>query len=192
MCPDLSAEAKAQKHENPSRTICNIRLILGLRWWDTKLEETIKGLHYRVVEGPGHRPVITVDIKGREHRFTPEHITGLMMAKLRDAAAARIGEEVGFAVVAKPHCFSVHQTEAIKNAGAAIGLEVLRFLNEYTAAIIAYGLDLKDGESNVIVMDLGASKTDVTFVYIDEGVVEPLAFVSEPTNGRMYNRQLVD
>lgn len=167
-------------------------MVLGYRWWDTKLEETIKGLHYRVVEGQGHKPVITMNIKGREHKFTPEQITGMIMAKLRDAAAEKIGEEVGYAVVAKPHDFSVHQTQAIKDAGASIGLEVLRFLNEYTAAVIAHGLDMKVGESNVIVMDLGASKTDITFVYIDEGVVEPLAFVSEPISGHMYNRQLVN
>lgn len=192
MCPNLSTEAKAQRPNNPSRTICDVRLLLGQRWSDPQLQETIEGLHYRVVQGEVDRPVIAVDIKGREHKFTPEQIIGVVMAKLRDTAVEKIGEEVGYAVVAVPSGFNDHQREAVKDAGATVGLEVLRVVNEYAAAVIAYGLDLTEGEENFIVMDLGASKTDTTVVYIDQGVMEPLAIVSEPIFERIHNRRLVN
>jgi molecular chaperone DnaK (HSP70) len=145
-----------------------------------------------VVQGEADRPVVTVNTNGLEYKFTPEDITGRLMAKLRDTAAGKIGEEVGYAVVAVPLGFNDHQRQAVKDAGATIGLEVVRVVNEYVAAVVAYGLDMTDGEANFIVMDLGASKTDITVVYIDEGVMEALAMVSEPTFNRTHNRRLVN
>ncbi|KAH8759889.1 heat shock protein 70 family [Diaporthe sp. PMI_573] len=188
----VGEEAKAQRPNNPSRTICDVRMLLGQRWSDPQFQETIQGLHYRVVQGEADRPVVTVDTNGREYKFTPEDITGRLMAKLRDTAAGKIGEEVGYAVVAVPLGFNDHQRQAVKDAGATIGLEVVRVVNEYVAAVVAYGLDMTDGEANFIVMDLGASKTDITVVYIDEGVMEALAMVSEPTFNRTHNRRLVN
>lgn len=114
------------------------------------------------------------------------------MGKLRDTAAAKLGEEVGHAVVAVPTSFNDNQRQAVKDAGATVGLNVLRIINESTAAVIAYELERSDDEQNVVILDFGASKTDVTVVEIDYGVIETLATVSTPIDGRLYNRQLVD
>ena len=192
MCPKFSAEAKLQRPNNPSRTICDVRMLLGQRWSDTKLQDKIEGLRYRVVEGEGDKPVITVDIQGREQTFTPERITGMVMAKLRDTAAAKVGEAVGYAVVAVPAGFNDHQKQAVEDAGATVGLKVLRVIKEPVAALMAYGFTQNKEEENVIMLDLGASKTDITVANIDLGLIETLATVSQPIGGRIDNRRLVE
>lgn len=166
-------------------------MLLGQRWSDPNFQDIIKSLHCRV-RGREDRPVITVNIQGQEHTFTPEYIAGLVMGKLRDTTAAKLGEDVGYAVVTVPTSFNDNQRQAVKDAGATVGLNVLRIINESTAAVIAYELDRSDEEQNVVVLDFGASKTDVTVVTIDYGVIETLATVSTPISGRLYNRQLVD
>lgn len=143
------------------------------------------------MKGREDRPVITVNIQGQEHTFTPEDLAGLVMGKLRDTAAAKLGD-VGYAVVTVPTSFNDKQRQAVRDAGAIVGLNVLRIINESTAAVIAYSLERSDDEQNVVIMDFGASKTDVTVVEIDYGVIETLATVSTPISGRLYNRQLVD
>lgn len=148
-------------------------------------------MHCRV-QGKEDRPVITVIIQGREQTFTPEHIAGLIMGRLRDTAAAKLGEDVTHAVVAVPTSFNDNQRQAVKDAGDTVGLNVLRIINESTAAVIAYELDRSDEERNVVVLDFGASKTDVTVANIDYGVIEILATVSTPISGRLFNRQLVE
>lgn len=166
-------------------------MLLGQRWSDPKVQETVKSLHYRV-EGKEEKPVIKVDIQGRENTFTPEQIAGMLMAKLGDTAAATIGDYMGCAVIAVPSSFNDDQRQAVKDAGATVGLNVLRIINEPVAVAIAYELDRLRGEQNVLVLDMGASKTEVTVLYIDEGVIETLATVSTPISGRLFNRRLVD
>lgn len=114
------------------------------------------------------------------------------MERLRDTAADFLGEDVGYAVVTVPTGFNDNQRQAVKDAGATVGLSVLRVVNESTAAAIAYGLDRTDDEENILVLDLGASKTDVTVFNVDMGVFEILGTVSTPVSGRLFNRQLVD
>lgn len=191
MCPDFSTEAKSQRADNPSRTICDVRTLLGQRWSDPEVQETVKSLHYRV-EGKEEKPVIKVDIQGRENTFTPEQIAGMLMAKLGDTAAATIGDYMGCAVIAVPSSFNDDQRQAVKDAGATVGMNVLRIIKEPVAVAIAYELDRLRGEQNVLVLDMGASKTEVTVLYIDEGVIEILATVSTPISGRLFNRRLVD
>lgn len=166
-------------------------MLVGQKWSDPNLQEAIKGLHYRVQE-KGDKPAIAVDIQGREHTYTPEHIAGIVMSKLRDNAAKKIGEKITHAVVTVPTRFNNDQRQAIKDAGATVGLEVLRIINESSAAVFAYELDRMDDELNVVVLDLGASKTDVTVLEIDQGVIEVLATASTPISGRLSNRQLVE
>ncbi|KAK7698776.1 Heat shock 70 kDa protein 6 [Diaporthe eres] len=134
----------------------------------------IKSLHYRV-EGKEDKPVIKVDIKGQENTFTPEQIAGVLMAKLGNTAAETIDDYMRCAVVAVPSNFNENQRQAVKDAGDTVGLNVIRIINEPTAVAIAYGLDRLDDEQNVLVLDMGASTTDVTMLYIDQGVVEILA-----------------
>ncbi|KAK7732444.1 Heat shock 70 kDa protein 6 [Diaporthe eres] len=154
------------------------------------VQEMIKSLHYRV-EGKEDKPVIKVDIKGQENTFTPEQIAGVLMAKLGNTAAETIDDYMRCAVVAVPSNFNENQRQAVKDAGDTVGLNVIRIINEPTAVAIAYGLDRLDDEQNVLVLDMGASTTDVTMLYIDQGVVEILAAASTPTSGRLFNRRLV-
>lgn len=191
MCPNLSIEAKTQRPNNPSRTICDVRTLLGQKWSDPQVQETVKTLHYRV-RGKDNKPVIKVNMQGRKHAFTPEQVAGMLMERLRDTAADFLGEDVGYAVVAVPTGFNDNQRQAVKDAGATVGLNVLRVVNESTAAAIAYGLDRTDDEENILVLDLGASKTDMTVFNVDMGVFEILGTVSTPVSGRLFNRQLVD
>lgn len=114
------------------------------------------------------------------------------MESLRDTAADYLGDDVGYAVVAVPAGFNDNQRQAVKNAGATVGLNILRIVNESSAAAIAYGLDRVDDEQNILVLDLGASKTDATVFNVDQGVFEILATVSKPASGRLINRRLVD
>lgn len=191
MCPNFSVEAKAQRADNPSRTICDVRTLLGQRWSDPKVQEIVRHLHYRV-EGKEDKPIIKMDVQGRENTFTPEQIAGMLMAKLTDGAVGTISDYMGCAVVAVPSSFNDNQRQAVKDAGATVGLNVLRIINEPVAAAIAYGLDTLDDEQNVVVLDMGASKTDVTVLNIDQGCMETLATASTPISGRLFNRQLVD
>ncbi|KAG6354704.1 hypothetical protein INS49_004722 [Diaporthe citri] len=184
-------EARSQRTDNPSRTICDVRTLLGQRWSDPKVQEIVKSLHYRV-EGKEGKPVVKVDIQGRENTFTPEQIAGMLMAKLGHTAAATIGDYMGCAVMAVPSSFNDNQRQAVKDAGTTVGLNVIRIINEPAAVAIGYELDRLDDEQNVLVLDMGASKTDVTMLYIDQGVIEILATVSTPISGRLFNRRLVD
>jgi molecular chaperone DnaK (HSP70) len=153
----------------------------------------IKYLHYRVVQGEAGGPAVAVETNGRRYKYTPEEIAGRIMAKLRDTAEERTGEEVGYAVVAVPSSSSDYYRQAVKDAGTTVDLKVLRVVNEYAAAGMAYGLHLTEqDEPKFIVLDLGASKTDATIVSVDQGVMEPLAMVSEPTVDRIANRRLVN
>ncbi|POS68669.1 glucose regulated protein 78 [Diaporthe helianthi] len=135
--------------------------------------ETIEGLHYRVVEGKGDSAVISMNIKGQQREFDPESITGILMSRLRVKAVEKLGEEVAYAVVAVPGHFNDDQRRSIESAGADVGLEVLRFINDYAAAGIAHEIDRAEDETYFIVMDLGASKTEVSAI-----VVEPRASIA--------------
>ncbi|KAL1860351.1 hypothetical protein Daus18300_009264 [Diaporthe australafricana] len=181
-------EAQKEIHKHPSQTICNVRALLGRDWSDPVLQDIIKTLPYRVKEESG-KPVIAVEMQGEEHIFTPEHIAGLVMGNLRDTAAKLVDDDVRHAVVAVPTSFNVQQRQAIKDAGATVGLNVLRTVNESTAAAMAYELDRPDHEQNVVVLDMGASKTDVTVLNIDQGVFEVFATASVPMGGDWFNQR---
>lgn len=154
----------------------------------------IKGLPYRVVEGRGGWAAISVNVRGVQREFSPELITGMLMSRLSVNAAKKLGEgeKITSAVVAVPARFNDLQRQIIKNRGTSVSLEVLRVVNDFAAAGIAYEIDRAEGEANFIVMDLGASKTEITAVFVEEGVMERLATVSEPTVTRGHNRRLVN
>lgn len=183
-----STEAQKEIYKNPSQTICDVRVLLGRDGSDPVLQETIRTLPY-YVEDEGGKPVITVEMQGKEHTFTPEQIAGMVMGNLRDTAAKLIDDDVRHAVVAVPTGFNNQQRQAIKDAGATVGLNVLRTVNDSTAAAMAYELDRSDHEQDVVVLDMGASKSDVTVLNIDEGVFEVLATASVPMGGNWFNQR---
>ncbi|KAF2745362.1 heat shock protein 70b [Sporormia fimetaria CBS 119925] len=165
--------AKNQYASNPHRTIFDIKRIIGMKYNDKTVQSDIKHFPFKVVNKNG-QPRVRVEVKGEETTFTPEEISAMVLGKMKEVAESYLGETVKNAVVTVPAYFNDAQRAATKDAGTIAGLNVLRVVNEPTAAALAYGLDkIGDGkERQVIVYDLGGGTFDVSILTIDEGVFE--------------------
>lgn len=161
----VGIHAKRQAILNPERTIFSIKRFIGRHYDEVAREREM--VPYKVVRGP--HDLATVEIDGK--RFTPEEISAMVLQKLKQDAEAYLGEEVKQAVITVPAYFNNAQRSATKNAGEIAGLEVLRIINEPTAAALAYGLD-KRKEGTILVWDLGGGTFDVSILEIGEGVFE--------------------
>jgi molecular chaperone DnaK len=157
--------ARRQAVLNAEGTIFEIKRFVGRRW--DEVQEEIKRSPYKVVQGPDGG--IRVDISGK--LYTPEEVSAMILRKLVDDASKKLGEKITKAVITVPAYFNNAQREATTNAGKIAGLEVLRIVNEPTAAALAYGLD-KKGHETVLVFDLGGGTFDVTILEIGDGVFE--------------------
>lgn len=162
--------AKNQMSENPRRTINVVKRLIGRRFADAEVQKDIKYLPYEVTNKNG-KPYPKIDNKA----LSPEEVSSMVLVKMKTIAENFLGEEVKHAVVTVPAYFNDEQRQATKDAGAIAGLDVLRILNEPTAAAIAYGIDKKDGEKNVLVFDLGGGTFDVSLLTLEGGVFEVLA-----------------
>lgn len=171
--------AKNQAASNVDNTVYDIKRIIGLKFNDAETQRDIKRVPYTVKEKNG-KPVVEVDFNGKKD-FTPEEISAMILGKMKQISEDYLGEKVTHAVVTVPAYFNDAQRQATKDAGTIAGLNVLRVVNEPTAAAIAYGLDQKDGERQVIVYDLGGGTFDVSLLTIDNGVFEVLS-----TNGNTH------
>ncbi|KAI3446725.1 hypothetical protein Pfo_003390 [Paulownia fortunei] len=152
----------------------NQRLI-GRRFTDPSVQSDMKLWPFKVVAGPGDKPMIVVTYKGEQKQFSAEEISSMVLTKMRETAESFLGYQIKNAVVTVPAYFNDSQRQATKDAGAIAGLNVLRIINEPTAAAIAYGLDKKGsrkGEQNVLVFDLGGGTFDVSLLTIEEGIFE--------------------
>ena len=147
---------------------------IGRKWGEADVKKDIKHFPFKLVEKKG-KPAIQVTVHGKPKVFTPEEISAMVLQKMKETAEAYLGHKVTHAVVTVPAYFNDAQRTATKDAGTIAGLEVLRIVNEPTAAAIAYGLDKKEGESQIIVYDLGGGTFDVSLLSIDAGVFEVLA-----------------
>ncbi|KAH3679924.1 hypothetical protein WICMUC_000667 [Wickerhamomyces mucosus] len=166
--------AKNQAAANPNNTIFDIKRLIGLKYNDKSVQKDIKHLPYNVVNKNG-QPAVQVTLDGEEKVFTPEEISGMILGKMKSIAEDYLGKKVTNAVVTVPAYFNDAQKQATKDAGTIAGLNVLRIVNEPTAAAIAYGLDKDDGEHQIIVYDLGGGTFDVSLLSIENGVFEVLA-----------------
>uniref|UniRef100_A0A672ZTQ4 Endoplasmic reticulum chaperone BIP n=1 Tax=Sphaeramia orbicularis TaxID=375764 RepID=A0A672ZTQ4_9TELE len=170
--------AKNQLTSNPENTVFDAKRLIGRTWGDSSVQQDIKYLPFKVTEKKS-KPHIQVDIGGGTLKtFAPEEISAMVLTKMKETAEAYLGKKVTNAVVTVPAYFNDAQRQATKDAGTIAGLNVLRIINEPTAAAIAYGLDKKDGEKNILVFDLGGGTFDVSLLTIDNGVFEVVA-----TNG---------
>ncbi len=167
--------AKRQAVTNPQNTIFSAKRMIG-RMFNEVAEES-KNLPYNVVEGKNGGAAIQCTVEGKEESFAPEQISAMVLAKLKSDAEAYLGEPVTKAVITVPAYFNDAQRQATKDAGAIAGLEVLRIINEPTAASLAFGLDKKDDET-IAVYDLGGGTYDISVLEIGDGVFEVKA-----TNG---------
>ncbi|KAH7287409.1 hypothetical protein KP509_32G054900 [Ceratopteris richardii] len=174
----IGEAAKNQAAANPDRTIFDVKRLIGRKFEDKEVQRDLKLLPFKIVNKDG-KPYIQVKIKDGELKvFSPEEISAMVLTKMKETAEAFLGKKIKDAVVTVPAYFNDAQRQATKDAGIIAGLNVARIINEPTAAAIAYGLDKKGGEKNILVFDLGGGTFDVSILTIDNGVFEVLA-----TNG---------
>ncbi|KAM0029150.1 putative Heat shock protein 70 family [Helianthus debilis subsp. tardiflorus] len=164
--------AKNQETTNPANTIFDAKRLIGRRFSDSKVQGDIKLLPFKVIEGPDDTPQVVVSYKGREKEFSAEEISSMILGKMRETAEAYVGNVVKDAVVTVPAYFDDSQRQATKDAGTIAGLNIIRIINEPTAAAIAYGLDKRTSitkEMNLLIFDLGGGTFDVSVVTIEKG-----------------------
>ena len=161
--------AKNRAATNPENTVFDAKRLIGRRFDDKSVQHDKKLLPYAIINKEG-KPYIQVEVKGEKKVFAPEEISAMVLGKMRDIASKYLGVTVKNAIVTVPAYFNDAQRLATKDAGAIAGLNVLRVLNEPTAAAIAYGLDKKGKEKNILVFDLGGGTFDVSILTVEEGV----------------------
>ncbi|KIW14426.1 chaperone DnaK [Exophiala spinifera] len=184
--------AKNQYAANPTRTIFDIKRLIGRKFQDKDIQRDIKHFPFKVVN-KDDKPMVTVEVAGSPKTFTPEEISAMVLGKMKEVAEAYLGKKVTHAVVTVPAYFNDNQRQATKDAGTIAGLTVLRVVNEPTAAAIAYGLDKKGKESQIIVYDLGGGTFDVSLLSIEDGVFEVLATAGDThLGGEDFDQRVID
>ncbi|KAF4113948.1 hypothetical protein G5714_006493 [Onychostoma macrolepis] len=162
--------AKNQLTSNPENTVFDAKRMIGRTWGDSSVQQDIKYFPFKVIEKK-NKPHIQLDIgSGQMKTFTPEEISAMVLTKIKETAEAYLGEKVTHAVVTVPARFNNAQRQATKDAGTIAGLNIIRIINEPTAAAIAYGLDKRDGEKNILVFDLGGGTFGVSLLTIDKAL----------------------
>jgi len=188
--------AKNQVAMNPSNTIFDAKRLIGRKFDDATVQKDIKLWPFKVIKDSGNKPKMEVEHKYESKTFTPEEISAMILTKMKETAEAHLGHKVTDAVVTVPAYFNDAQRQATKDAGVIAGLNVLRIINEPTAAAIAYGLDKKKSrakESNVLIFDLGGGTFDVSILSIDDGIFEVKATAGDThLGGEDFDNRLVD
>ncbi|XP_022135483.1 heat shock 70 kDa protein, partial [Momordica charantia] len=188
--------AKNQVAMNPQNTVFDAKRLIGRRLSDPSVQSDMKLWPFKVIAGPGDKPMIIVNYKGEEKQFAPEEISSMVLIKMREVAEAFLGQSIKNAVITVPAYFNDSQRQATKDAGAIAGLNVIRIINEPTAAAIAYGLDKKasrKGEQNVLIFDLGGGTFDVSLLTIEEGIFEVKATAGDThLGGEDFDNRLVN
>jgi len=169
--------AKNQASLNPENTVYDVKRLIG-RSFNSKEVQKDKSLLPFALVNKNTKPYIEATVKGEKKQYSPEEISAMVLTKMKETAEAFLNKKIENAVVTVPAYFNDAQRQATKDAGTIAGLNVMRIINEPTAAAIAYGLDKKAKEKNILVYDLGGGTFDVSILTIDEGVFEVLA-----TNG---------
>ena len=184
--------AKNQYAANPERTVFDAKRLIGRRFNEKDVQNDLKHFPFKLVNKNG-APNIKVAVKNEDKVFTPEEISGMVLTKMKETAEAYLGTPVTHAVVTVPAYFNDAQRQATKDAGTIAGLNILRIINEPTAAAIAYGLDKNDGEKNVLVYDLGGGTFDVSLLSIDDGIFEVLATAGDThLGGEDFDSRVMD
>jgi heat shock 70kDa protein 1/2/6/8 len=169
----LGDAAKNQGSINPQNTIFDAKRLIGRRFDDSVVQNDMKHWPFKVECADGNKPVITVQFKGETKQFRPEEISSMVLTKMKETAESYLGSKVVDVVVTVPAYFNDVQRQATKDAGTIAGLNVLRIINEPTAAAIAYGLDkISSGERNVLIFDCGGGTMDISLLTLDDGVFE--------------------
>jgi len=186
--------AKNQVAINPTNTIFDAKRLIGRKFDDATVQSDMKHWPFKVAQF-GDKPKLEVEYKNETKTFTPEEISAMVLTKMKETAEAYLGYDVKDAVVTVPAYFNDSQRQATKDAGVICGLNVLRIINEPTAAAIAYGLDKKKGsaECNVLIFDLGGGTFDVSILTIEEGIFEVKSTAGDThLGGEDFDNRMVD
>jgi len=173
----IGDSAKNQATINPENTVFDVKRLIGRKYSDKSVQADKKLFPYKIVS-KDDKPYVEITLEGKARQFAPEEVSAMILVKMKETAEAYLGKEVKNAVITVPAYFNDAQRQATKDAGTISGMYVERIINEPTAAAIAYGLEKKGSEKNVLVFDLGGGTFDVTLLTIDNGVFEVLS-----TNG---------
>ncbi len=169
----VGESAKNQVNMNPTNTIFDVKRLIGNKYNSSEVQQELKHFPYKVSSGLNNDPQIHATYKGENKMFSPQEISAFILEKMKKTAEAYLGKEVKNAVITVPAYFNDSQRQATKDAGVICGLNVLRIINEPTAAAIAYGLDNQsERERNIIIYDVGGGTLDVTLLNIEEGIFE--------------------
>merc|ERR1711937_30836 len=190
----IADAAKNQVAMNPSNTIFDAKRLIGRKYQDSTVQSDMKHWPFKV-SNAGGKPRLEVEYKSEEKSFTPEEISAMVLTKMKETAESYLGQEVKDAVVTVPAYFNDSQRQATKDAGVIAGLNIMRIINEPTAAAIAYGLDKKkdDKESNVLIFDLGGGTFDVSILSIEGGIFEVKSTAGDThLGGEDFDNRMVD
>ena len=168
----IGDSAKNSANQNPLNTIYEAKRLIGRNFDDPLLQSDMKSLSYKLTNSNG-KPKINVNFKNENKQFTPEEISAMILTEMKSIAESYLGSEITDAVITVPAYFNDAQRQATKDAGKIAGINVLRIINEPTAAAIAYGLNKSDEkEKNVLIFDLGGGTFDVSLLTIEDGIFE--------------------
>jgi len=186
--------AKNQVATNPENTVFDAKRLIGRKFNDSTVQSDMKHWPFKVIPKEGDKPYIQVKYKGEMKIFAPEEISSMVLIKMKETAEAFLGKTVKDAVVTVPAYFNDSQRQATKDAGAIAHLNVLRIINEPTAAAIAYGLDKKQkGENNILIFDLGGGTFDVSLLTLDDGIFEVKATAGDThLGGEDFDNRMVN
>ena len=190
----IGDSAKNQASANPRNTVFDAKRLIGRKFDDPVVQRDMSHWPFGVVAGSDGRTRVEVDFKGERKSYLPEEISAMVLTKMKQTAEAYLGCEVKDAVVTVPAYFNDSQRQATKDAGIIAGLNVLRIINEPTAAALAYGLDKKhQGEQNIVVFDCGGGTHDVSLITIEDGVFEVKATGGDThLGGEDFDNSMVD
>ena len=186
--------AKSNSTANPTNTVFDAKRLIGRNFDDPTVQKDIEHFAYTVKSTPDNKPLIEVTYKNELKQFRPEEISSMILVKMKEIAESYLGTSVTNAVITVPAYFNDAQRQATKDAGIIAGLNILRIINEPTAAAIAYGLDKKSKiETNVLIYDLGGGTFDVSLLSIEDGVFEVKATAGDThLGGEDFDRRLVE
>ena len=186
--------AKNQASQNPRNTIFDAKRLIGRKMDDAAIQADMPNWPFTLKDSSKGKPCIEVEVAGEQKTYLPEEISAMVLSKMRQTAEAYLGEEVKDAVITVPAYFNDSQRQATKDAGIIAGLNVLRIINEPTAAALAYGLDKKSkGEQHVVIFDCGGGTHDVSLITIDDGIFEVKATAGDThLGGEDFDSIMVD
>merc|ERR1719441_32736 len=185
--------AKNQASLNPTNTVYDAKRLIGRRFTDAAVQHDMKLWPFELVSVDG-KPIVEVEFPDGKKKFTPEEISAMILGKMKETAETYLGKDIKNAVVTVPAYFNDQQRQATKDAGTIAGLNVLRIINEPTAAAISYGLGKKSKEEmNVLIFDMGGGTFDVSLLSIDEGIFEVKATAGDThLGGEDFDQRMMD